>query len=316
MPIGNMVRFDSGTFAGTIDYDFFIGPIKLSNTEKEFNYIIDMDSKPEKVYVIINVSRNKNVEPKWRLWLNDFSLTKEFKPNIEVEDGTNKLDTIIYDISPLVKQGKNELLISYKGIQEITIESIGHVVFYKAEKFETRYDLNAGALILRPGEELKFTCHGECYFIAKNGGKDSKLLIDDYQIVGDNEPQEVKMNKQGDVFVRFMSPNNSKSLAYIYSFYSISYIIPLILLDINAQINQDGIEVNIKNLSEISLDKVIVNVLFNGLSISYKVFNDIKVSDSIALKVPLQSNRKGNILIRTVGVKSGFRKTFDKLLTL
>ncbi|BCU71348.1 hypothetical protein [Stygiolobus caldivivus] len=312
MPTGNMVTFDRGSFTGTIDYDFFINPIKLGASEKEFNYVIDLDNKPEKVYVILNIERNKNVDPKWRLWLNDFSLTKEFRPNIEVEDGVHKISSIIYDISPLVKQGRNEFLIAYRGIHEITLESIGHVVFYKAEKFETRYDLMAGVLILKPGDELKFDCFGECHLVAKNNGKDARLLIDDYQVSGENDIEEVRLNKHGNIYVKFISSEKSKSLAYIYNFYSINYKIPTIDLEVNTQLDDQGVNISIKNLSEVELDKIIVNVLLNGLSINYKMFNNIESLRSLDFKVALPPNRKGNLLIRVVGVKSGFRKTFDK----
>lgn len=316
MPIGNIVTFDKGSFDGTIDYDFFTTSTKLSTSLKEFTYVINVDSKPEKVYIIFNIERDKNVEPKWRLWLNDFSLTKEFRPNIEVENGSRKISSIIYDISPLVKLGRNEFLITYKGIHEISLDSIGHVVFYRAEKFETKYDLMAGILVLKPGEEMKFNCYGECHLIAKNVGKNARLFVDSYLITSENEVEEITMRKQGDIYVRYMSEGNSRSLAYIYNFYSINYKIPRIILNVDPKVDKDSLNVIITNLSEIELDKVIVNVLFNGLSISYKMFNDVKISDTLDIKVGLPLNKKGNLVIRAVGIKSGFRKTFDKSLTI
>jgi len=316
MPIGNMVTFDKGSFDGTIDYDFFTTPTKLNTALKEFTYVINIDSKPEKVYILLNIERDKNVEPKWRLWLNDFSLTKEFRPNIEVENGSRKISSIIYDISPLVKPGRNEFLITYKGIHEISLDSIGHVVLYRAEKFETKYDLMAGILVLKPGEEMKFNCDGECHLIAKNVGKNARLFVDSYLITSENEVEEIIMRKQGDIYVRYMSESNSRSLAYIYNFYSINYKIPRIVLEVDSKVDKDSLNVIITNLSEIELDKVIVNVLFNGLSISYKMFNDVKISDTLDIKVGLPLNKKGNLVIRAVGIKSGFRKTFDKSLTI
>lgn len=316
MPIGNMITFDKGSFDGTIDYDFYTTPTKLNTTLKEFTYVINVDSKPEKVYVILNIERDKNVEPKWRLWLNDFSLTKEFRPNIEVDNGSRKISSIIYDISPLVKPGRNEFLITYKGIHEILLDSIGHVAFYKAEKFETKYDLMAGILVLKPGEEMKFNCDGECHLVAKNVGKNARLYVDSHVITSENEVEEVIMRKQGDIYVRYMSESNSRSQAYIYSFYSINYKIPRIILEVDPKVDKDSLNVIITNLSEIELDKVIVNVLFNGLSISYKIFNNVKISDTLDIKVGLPLNKKGNLLIRAVGIKSGFRKTFDKSLTI
>jgi hypothetical protein len=313
MPLGNIVSFDTGTFDGTVTYDFLVKSIKLSGHEKSFNYVIDLEYKPEKLYVVLNIKRRRDVEPKWRLWLNEFSLTKEFRPNIEIDTGTLKLSSIIYDITPLAKIGKNEFSVSYKGLQEISLESIGYIAFYKAEQFITNYNLMSGVLALRPLEHATFQCNGECYFIVNND-KEGKLIVDNYEISGD-EPEEIKFNKTGEIEVKSVS-QNSKSLGYVYAFYSLKYKVPKIDVDIDYSLEGDSLTVKAVSNSEINLDKVIINVLLNGISINYRVFENIKPNSVIEYPVKLNGFKKGILNIRVVSIKAGYRKIFDKTLQI
>ncbi|MDT7875110.1 MAG: hypothetical protein RQ872_00140 [Sulfolobaceae archaeon] len=313
MPLGNIVSFDTGTFDGTVTYDFLVKSIKLGGHEKSFNYVIDLEYKPEKLYVVLNIKRRRDVEPKWRLWLNEFSLTKEFRPNIEIDTGTLKLSSIIYDITPLAKIGKNEFSVSYKGLQEISLESIGYIAFYKAEQFITNYNLMSGVLALRPLEHATFQCNGECYLIVNND-KEGKLIVDNYEISGD-EPEEIKFNKTGEIEVKSVS-QNSKSLGYVYAFYSLKYKVPKIDVDIDYSLEGDSLTVKAVSNSEITLDKVIINVLLNGISINYRVFENIKPNSVIEYPVKLNGFKKGILNIRVVSIKAGYRKIFDKTLQI
>ncbi|BFH74475.1 hypothetical protein SJAV_24190 [Sulfurisphaera javensis] len=311
MPIGSIAVFDEGSFKGTIEYDTMAEGIKLTSTSREMEYNFSIEQQPTKVYVILNIERKKGLEPKWRLWLNEFSLTKEFRPNIEVDSGTTIISSIIYDITPIVRQGKNIFSIIYKGLESITVDSVGHIIFYPAEEFETKYELYAGALLLKPKEKYEFSCSGECYIIAKNPSKETKLEIGNNVINGDNEIVDLKIEKEGKINVYFDAIDNFKSFGRIYSLYSFKYKVPNINIEVEG-LQRDGyVEIKLINKSEVGLDKILANLFLNSLSINFKVFNDVKVGQVIEYKVPI-SNQKGNVSLRVVGVKAGYRKIFDK----
>jgi len=311
MPIGSIGVFDEGYYTGTVEYDAFAEEVKLSSVNRELKYTFDIDRKPEKVYIIINIERKKGLEPKWRLWLNDFSLTKEFRPNIEIDTGNSILSSIIYDITPVVREGKNEFSIVYKGLESIIVDSVSHVVFYPVKEFETKYELRAGVLLLKPKENVKFDCLGECYIIAKNPSKEGSLEIGANKIQGDSEVVDLKIEKEGSLNVSYDAPENSRNYGRIYSLFSFKYKIPNINLDISTTLKDGYIEIKILNQSEIELDKILVNVFVNSLSVNFKSFNNVEKGKVIEYKVPL-TNTKGNISLRVVGVKAGYRKIYDK----
>jgi len=311
MPIGSVGVFDGGNYNGTIEYDALAEGVKLSSINRELKYTFDIDRKPEKVYIIINIERKKGLEPKWRLWLNDFSLTKEFRPNIEIDSGNNIISSIIYDITPVIREGKNTFSIAYKGLESITIDNVSHIIFYPVKEFETKYELRSGILLLKPKENVKFDCFGECYIVAKNPSKDGNLEIETNKIYGDNEVVDLKIEKEGTLGIFYNASETSKAYGRIYSLFSFKYKIPNINLDVLATVKDGYIEVKISNASEIELDKVLANVFMNNLSINFKSFNNVEVGRTIEYKVPL-TNSKGNVSLRVVGVKAGYRKIFDK----
>lgn len=313
MPIGSIAVFDEGTFKGTIEYDALAEGIKLTSRDRELEYPFYIERNVKKVYVILNIERKKNLEPKWRLWLNEFSLTKEFRPNIEVDSGSSIISSIIYDITPIVKQGKNIFSIVYKGLDNITVDSIAHVIFYPVEEFETKYELHAGSLLLRPKETIEFNCDGECYVIAKNPSKDTRLNVDTTSISGENEVLDLKIEKEGKISIKFDASENAKNYGMVYSIYSFKYKVPNININIEATPRDGYIEIRLTNNSEVDLDKILSNLFLNSLSVSFKTFNNIKVGQVIEYKVPM-NNPKGTLNLRVVGVKAGYRKTFDKNL--
>ncbi|BFI73995.1 hypothetical protein [Sulfurisphaera ohwakuensis] len=310
MPIGSIAVFDEGVFNGSIEYDALVEGVKLTSREREMEYTFDIERKAEKVYVILNIERKKFLEPKWRLWLNEFSLTKEFRPNIEVDSGNTIISSIIYDITPIVKQGKNVFSIVYKGLDSITVDSVGHIIFYPVREFETRYQLYAGSLLLKPKESVEFTCYGECYIIAKNPSKDTKVNIGTSEVTGDNEVADIKIEKEGNVSIIFSAPENFKNYGRIYSFYSLKYKVPTIDIKAEAIVRDGYVEIKLVNNSEIDLDKVLANLFLNSISINFKSFNNINKGQIIEYKIPL-NNSKGNLNLRVVGIKAGYRKIFD-----
>ncbi|AAY80877.1 hypothetical protein [Sulfolobus acidocaldarius] len=314
MPIGSIVPFDKGVFEGTIDYDFLVSPVKLGSSDKEVTYSFSVDYKPQKVYLVINIERNKEVNPRWRVWLNDFSLTKEFKPNIDVEDSNKRFSTVIFDVSPLVRQGKNDVSVVYKELQQISLVNIGHIVFYPAQDFKTYYELMAGTMLIKPQEVLNLNCNGECYLIVRNSNKDGVLQIEDKKFDSRVDLIDLLVQKKGNIAVGFSCGNNVKASAHLLTFYNLNYVIPKIVLDVQAEVVNYSLTVKLLNEGDVDLDKVIVNVLLNGASISFKSFENVKKGELRTFTLPLQP-KKGTINVRVVGIRAGYRKSFDKTLS-
>lgn len=310
MPMGSISSFDEGVYNGTIEYDALAEGIKLSSSNRELEYTFDIDKVPEKVYIIINIERRRGLEPKWRLWLNDFSLTKEFRPNIEIDSGLSIVSSVIYDITPVIKQGKNIFSITYKGLDSITVDSVSHLAFFPVKEFETRYQLRSGVLLLKPKESLELDCLGECYIVAKNPSKEGRLEVGNFKINGDNMVMDVKVEREGKLSILYDAPENLKTYGRVYSIYSFKYKVPTINLDVSANLKDGYLEIKIKNSSEIQLDKVLVNLFVNNVSVNFRSFNNIEIGKDLEYKVPL-SNPKGNVSLRVVGIKAGYRKVFD-----
>ncbi|MEM0363195.1 MAG: hypothetical protein QXH75_05285 [Sulfolobaceae archaeon] len=324
MPKGKLVLFDEGGLNGSIDYQSFTKTTKLNYTNKEATFPIDVLIKPCKFYLIIQIKREKDYLPRWRVWLDNFSLTKEFKPNFEAEiDDSYILSTIIYDLTPIIKEGKHEITISHPSIRTISILNVSTVTFYEIEGFNTKYKLAVGPLILNAHEKITLPLLDKSYFVIKNEGKSSilKLLDNNGGIIYNSTPSidsdEVEVEGKN-VITAMLESSNEKDYGVILSAYSITEKVPNIKVSVESKIDGSYIILNLKNESEVDLDKLILNIMINGIQAHYKSFNNIKVNSSFEFRVPLQSaqNKKSVITIRVVGIKGGYRHIVDKQINL
>lgn len=325
MPKGELMLLDEGDFDGSVDYQSFTKTVKLNSIHKETSFPIDILYKPYKLYVIIQVKHEKSYIPRWRLWLDNFSLTKEFKPNFEVETNDNQiLSTIIYDITPIIKEGRHDIIISHPSIHTLSVLNVSTISFYKIEGFNTKYKLSIGSLILNPNEKVVFPLLDKSYFIVKNESKFGNLKFTDnngniiYNSSPSNDSDEVEVEGKREL-VASLESTNEKDYGVILASYSLTEKVPKINIDVDSKIDGGYIHLILRNNSEINLDKLIVNVMINGIQAHFKSFNNINCNSSFDLKLPLQSwqNKKTNIVnIRIVGVKGGYRHIVDKQVNL
>lgn len=325
MPKGELAIFDEGYFEGSIDYQSFTKSIKLSNINKEASFSIDITSKPTKFYLIIQAKREKTYLPRWRLWFDNFSLTKEFKPNLETEvNDIQVISTIVYDITPITKEGKHQIAVYHPSIQTLELLNLSLISFYKIEGFSTKYRLSAGSLILNRNDSVSFQLMKKSYFVIRNESKEGMVKISDtdgktiYTVLPSSDSDEIEI-ENNDVVTTTLQSNNEKDYGVILASYNLLEKAPKINFSVDSKVNNNIIYLYLKSESEISLDKLIINVMINGVPAHFKTFTNIEIDSAIDLKLPISipQNKKAQVInIRVVGIKGGYRKIIDKQISL
>jgi len=315
MPIGELATFDEGDFQGTIDYSSSLKSIKLGMDNKEISYNFFAEKEPYKSYMIIG-TETPNLLTKWRLWINNFSLTKEFRPNINLEYNSKYFNIHVFDISHFVKKGKNEFVINSVTVEPITVNFINSLIFYNISNFYTKFSTKAGILMLKSSERLMLKNFHKSYIILKNPNKSVLKIYGDGTLlseIGDNKnSEEIEINENKEIDI--IHEGQVKCPAFIYLHYTAKTESPKIDISVDGKVIDKGILLNIENCGEIDLDKLLVNIMLNGVTVHFKTFEDVKTKSIIRYEIPMSSllQKKGNLNIRVVGVKAGLRKVIDK----
>ncbi|AWR94804.1 hypothetical protein [Acidianus brierleyi] len=315
MPIGELATFDEGDFQGTIDYSSSLKSIKLGMDNKEISYNFFAEKEPYKSYMIIG-TETPNLLTKWRLWINNFSLTKEFRPNINLEYNSKYFNIHVFDISHFVKKGKNEFVINSVTVEPITVNFINSLIFYNISNFYTKFSTKAGILMLKSSERLMLKNFHKSYIILKNPNKSVLKIYGDGTLlseIGDNKnSEEIEINENKEIDI--IHEGQVKCPAFIYLHYTAKTESPKIDISVDGKVIDKGILLNIENCGEIDLDKLLVNIMLNGVTVHFKTFENVKTKSIIRYEIPMSSllQKKGNLNIRVVGVKAGLRKVIDK----
>jgi hypothetical protein len=154
------------------------------------------------------------------------------------------------------------------------------------------------------------------YLILKNPNKSVLKIYGDGALLSEihdnknSEEIEINENKEIDI----IHEGQVKCPAFIYLHYTAKTESPKIDISVDGKAMDKGIILNIENCSEIDLDKLLINVMLNGVTIHFKIFEDVKTKSTIKYEIPISSlsQKKGNLNIRVVGVKAGLRKVIDK----
>lgn len=263
--------------------------------------------------------------PRWRLWFDNFSLTKEFKPNLETEiNDAQVISTIVYDITPIIKEGKHQIAVYHPSIQVLELLNISLISFYRTEGFSTKYRLSAGSLIFNRNDSVSFHLMKKSYFVIRNESKEGMVKISDidgktiYTILPSSDSDEIEI-ENNDAITTTLQSNNEKDYGVILASYNLLEKAPKINFSVDSKVSDNIIYLYLKNESEISLDKLLINVMINGVPAHFKTFTNIDVSSTIDLKLPIsvpQSKKAPIINVRVVGVKGGYRKIIDKQISL
>ncbi len=302
MAKGLMGVFAEGSVEGIVDLNLYDGPMELSTRKPEISFPFTVYSRLTRAFVLIDVETPKNYTPLWRLLLNDFSLAKIFRPNVEVEHEGIRHSSVIYEVSPLLREGKNELKVVHKGENPLVVNAIAVLSVYEVDKFSTNYSLSAGELLIGPGESYEIACEGECKALLK-----TPL---DAKVAAAHEVQE-RLDSPNYVYELDFSRNlrllneSQKGHLKLFGLFKLNVKTP----KISVNVIRNGTKVRVINDGEVGADRLIVNVLKNGISQTYKVFERVGAGEEV--EVGLGQTDQGNYSVRVVFSVSGFRKAFD-----
>ncbi len=301
MAKGLYSAFDSGTLEGVIDVNSSLGPWRLRSSNPETKSSVVIEGRPERVYLLVDAEVPERLSPAWRIILNDLSLTKVFRPNVVVGDLGVEHALTVYDVTPIVRQGRNELKVTYKGEIPVVVNGVITVALYRAEKFSTTFSLEAGELVMDPGEERNERCEGSCIAFLKTSVTAKAVVESDNlrRVVPPETVEELSFSKR--LTVRNESQKGSVKL---FALFRSKTVEPRIA--VGGERTSGGIVIAYEG--DVRLNKLIVNVLKNGVSVVYKVFEGVSPGDRVTL--PVQDLESGS-LVRAVAVIAGYRKVMD-----
>jgi len=142
------------------------GPLRLGGLHRSrigcltFEYIKPLSAKLKEA--TLEIAATTTTDPshvKWRLWINNFPLTREFKPQNTIELKEEYFNKVLFDITPILHARESEevkLAIKYDGPGEIEINHANLVLAFEAKEAVSSYAYFSGALIIPPNESSKF----------------------------------------------------------------------------------------------------------------------------------------------------------------
>ncbi len=313
MPKGDLLLFDEGTFNGSIDVQSFTKMISLNNVRRNSSYLFELEKHPAKLYAIVSTERGSKTMPKLRMWINDFSLSKELKPNVEVTDGNSVFSTIIYDISPFGKDGRNELNLVRTSMDTLNLINVTLVSFYPDEDLKNEYKLNAGTLMLSQDESLTLENIGRGILVL--GGKRGSAKVytdkDEYSSNYFMESDELEVLAKSKVKV--VNESGNGTLVFFYATFSTSS--PEIRLEPRLTEKDNTLLLSVRNQSDVALDKMIMNLTVNGITRFFKIYSPLDPNQEVIEKIEKAGINLNNVNLRVVGIKSGMRIVIDTPLT-
>lgn len=312
MPNGLLATFDEGNFRGTIEYSSMTKPTRVYPGNTELVYPFYTESKPSRAYILL-ITETKSNSVKWRLWLNNFSLTKEFKPNYTLLQGKNFMNLHIFDVTHLVKEGRNEFVIAHASAEGILVHLINSVVFYEVPEITTAYALKGGIYPIQPYEKIDFNYDTyKNYLIIRNPNKSKLKILNGSSVIAEISERNDNDEIEAEGSISLIYESEQKNPAYLYLHYLSKMIAPKIDVEVEAKMIGNEIRLYLKNIGEMDLDKLIVNVMINGITVRFKTFTNLKVGEEIEDAFTL--SKKGKLYVRLVGIRGGMRKILNKEL--
>ncbi|ABP96072.1 MULTISPECIES: hypothetical protein [Metallosphaera] len=311
----NFAPFDEGEVTGYLDYQSSTKSATLGNTLKDYSFSFYAEDKPVKGYLLV-ITESPPDYVKWRLWLNNFSLTKEFKPNLSyVTDERKELHFHIFDVTHLLAKGKNELTVNYNSARPLTIRLANATMIVRSDGFFTRYSLRAGLLQLKPGEAMELKSMGRSYLVVRSNSR-GKVKISNGKSQEDmlelgHECEEI--DAEGD-FVRILNSNEGqRTVTQILLHYSYASQTPRLDFDLIPELSGNNLQIRIVNKGDVDIERLTLIVMLNGVTVGFRTLNDLSRGGETECVIQIPA-KKGLIYIRSVGMRAGLRKIVEKEL--
>ncbi len=160
---GELLRFVNKRYMGDVIYSNAypltrLGGLMPSRETIPLSLIHPKDAELDYALLEIGVLvPSTNIQ--WRVKVNGISVTKEFKPHIVSKAGENLFAKLVYDITSILRtpEGlrKKRVNVTFKheGGEQIIVEHLAVLAFYKTEEAVTDITFLSGAVSLKPGEE-------------------------------------------------------------------------------------------------------------------------------------------------------------------
>lgn len=317
-------KYDGDIVISTIEASTSVGGFRNPRFRR---IIIDIPpvriEKADKALLDIAITSAFNpLDIKWKLIFDDFTLTREFKPQILVEDNGSYYSKLIFDVTPIYRHNTRHILgVQFEGAEPLTIEHVNLIVFYPVEGALSSVTYLSGALLLRPGQETVLNVPVEAIegegFVKIIGVVPSRQarvkvffnneLIGSLEgVLGVEEITSSPVNVDKDNIIRILHlPSTTK---YYPNSFRLSTIIvgknnmPLPRITItNTRLEGNKLILELGNQGAVEPDRLILLVTHLGNIMYRNRLKPLKPGESRVMEIPLKRLRGGDqITIRVV----------------
>ncbi len=163
MPIGDMPLYRKGLIRGEAVLTTALTPVDICGlgNPKVGRLILDTPSIPRgqlvAAYLELAVVTSDPRLARWKLWLDGFALTREFKPQVSAELDGGVFSKIMFDVTPVYRSedDKHHVTITCSGTEPMSVKHVGLVLLRRAEEAEQSYAYMSGAYAIPPGDMVE-----------------------------------------------------------------------------------------------------------------------------------------------------------------
>ncbi len=259
------------------------------------------------------------VNSKWKLVFNGFTLTREFKPQLLVEEDGLYHSKLVFDITPVIKPyNRHTVGVQFDGAHPLTVNHVSLLVFYPTSEVETSIAYFSGILLLKPGESIEIPINitpieGEDFLriIGIVPSKQAKIefylndkMINKFEgvlgveelnycngigITGENRLKVVHLPAETRYY-----PNKFRLSTIIIG--KARYSMPDIDIG-TTKILEDSIEVEIINRNKVKPDKIVVLAINLGNIIHRRKLEEFPEEGVYRIRIPIDRNKIKNTSI-------------------
>ncbi len=163
MPSGIMEEFKKSKVSGEVILSTSLASGRLGGlgNPKIHKAVMDTPSIPrgdlEAAYLEVALFAQEERLPKWRLWLDGFSITREFKPQYVLPVDDALFAKVLFDVTPIYKSEnpRHFVTVMYDGSTPVTVGHINLLIIRRTEEAFYNFTYLSGAQALAPGEAVE-----------------------------------------------------------------------------------------------------------------------------------------------------------------
>ncbi len=333
MPVGDMPLFKRGVIKGEALLTTSLSSIDLCGmgSPKVGRIILDAPPIPRRdlraAYLEVAAVVGDPRLARWKLWLDGFALTREFKPQVTVELDEGVFAKLMFDVTPVYRseEGKHHVTITCSGTEPLSVKHIGLALLRHAEEAEQSYAYLSGAYALAPGEELELPVELEelegrgwihVVGVAPSKQASIRIMVNGSQrvmggVAGADEivARDVELGARNVLRVVHEKP----STPYYPRHFVLSTVMmgvekllePRIIVE-EAVLEDDAVHVRLSNQGASAPDSLLVVVLNAGVPVARSIVEPLSPGRKAEVTIPLRNNR--GMSTGTLRVRAVYRK--------